>query len=282
MGELIALIAAACFGLNDFVSGLLARTAAGMTVSLYGQFGGVALSVLMALWWPASGTSDPASWGWAALSGLGTGVGVAFLFRAAGAGAMSVVVPVSALGGAALPVVFGLLLLDERPTPLALTGIALALPAIWLVSRSPKDVPGTVPGVGAAGVPDAVISGIGFAVQFVAMARVDLGAGLWPLALSRVSSVVIIALLIARTAAPWTLPRRSGFIATVSGMVGTAGIICFLFATRQQMLTTATVLAALYPAIPVVLGLTVLRERLNLPQSAGLAGAGAAALLLAL
>lgn len=282
MGELIALAAAACFGLNDFVSGLLSRAAAGMTVSLYGQLGGIVLSVLLAFWWPTSGTSDPASWGWAALSGLGTGVGVAFLFRAAGAGAMSVVVPVSALGGATLPVAFGLLLLAERPTPMALTGIVLALPAIWLVSRPPRNVDRAGAGSGAAGIPDAVISGIGFAVQFVAMARVDLGAGLWPLALSRVSSVVIIAVLIARTAAPWTLPRRPALIATVSGMVGTAGIVCYLLATRQQMLTTATVLAALYPAIPVVLGLTVLRERLGAAQSVGLVGAAAAACLLAL
>ncbi|MHA6796753.1 hypothetical protein ACVGVM_25055 [Pseudonocardia bannensis] len=60
---------------------------------------------------------------------------MAFLFRAIGTGPMSVVVPVSALAGAALPVLVALLALGDRPTPAAPAGIAVALPAIWLVSR---------------------------------------------------------------------------------------------------------------------------------------------------
>jgi EamA domain-containing membrane protein RarD len=42
------------------------------------------------------------------------------------------------------------------------------------------------------------------------------------------------------------------------------------------------VLAALYPVVPVLLGLTVLRERLTRTQTAGLGLAGAAVGLIAL
>jgi hypothetical protein len=64
MGELLA--SALCFGVPDFVSGLLSRRVAGTTVSLYGQLGGTALSLAPAAFWPATGA---AAWGWAALFG---------------------------------------------------------------------------------------------------------------------------------------------------------------------------------------------------------------------
>ena len=47
-------------------------------------------------------------------------------------------------------------------------------------------------------------------------------------------------------------------------------------------MTIAVVLSSLYPAIPVLLGVTVLRERLTPKQAAGLAAAGAAIALLIL
>ena len=51
---------------------------------------------------------------------------------------------------------------------------------------------------------------------------------------------------------------------------------------REQLLAVAVVLAALYPVVPVLLGLTVLRERLTGTQAAGLGLAGAAVGLIAL
>jgi drug/metabolite transporter (DMT)-like permease len=48
------------------------------------------------------------------------------------------------------------------------------------------------------------------------------------------------------------------------------------------MLAVAVVLAALYPVVPVLLGLTVLRERLTRTQAVGLGMAGAAVGLIAL
>ena len=54
-----------------------------------------------------------------------------FLYRGISRGAMSVVVPVSAVGGVALPVLVSVALLGDRPTVLAWTGIAVAVPALW-------------------------------------------------------------------------------------------------------------------------------------------------------
>lgn len=48
------------------------------------------------------------------------------------------------------------------------------------------------------------------------------------------------------------------------------------------MLAIAVVLASLYPAIPVILGLAVLHEKVTRTQLTGLVGAGAAVVLLTL
>lgn len=59
-------------------------------------------------------------------------------------------------------------------------------------------------------------------------------------------------------------------------------LVLYLLATRQQQVAIAVVLASPYPVLPVVLGVTVLRERLTGPRILGLAGAAAAIPLLTL
>ncbi|MEQ0561959.1 EamA family transporter [Amycolatopsis sp. NEAU-NG30] len=273
MGNVLALVSALCFGVTHFVSGLVSRRAPGMTVSLYTQVAGTVVTIPLAAF---SGTPSAAALGWGALSGAGTGVGVAFLYRAMGKGAMSLVVPASDVAAVVLPVLFGLLLLGQPLSPLAVAGVCCAIPALWLVSR------GSGEKRTAAGIPDAFVAGLGFAVQFVALSRIPAEAGFWPVALSRAVSVAAIAGLVAATHTPWRLPSRLLWPAAFAGACGSAAIVLYLFAAQQQLLAIATVLAALYPAVPVLLALVFLRERLSRAQVAGLAGAGAAIALVSL
>jgi drug/metabolite transporter (DMT)-like permease len=277
MGNVLALVSALCFGVTHFVSGLASRRAPGMTVSLYAQVAGTVVTVPFAAL-AGSGTPTAAALGWGALSGAGTGVGVAFLYRAMGKGPMSLVVPASDVAAVVLPVLFGLILLGQRLSFAALAGVCCAVPALWLVSRSR----GSGPGHTAAGIPDAFIAGLGFAVQFVALSRIPAEAGFWPVVLSRAVSVVAIAGLVTATRAPWRLPSRVVAPAAFAGACGSAAIVLYLVAAQRQVLAVATVLAALYPAVPVLLALVFLRERLSRAQVAGLLGAGAAIALVSL
>lgn len=277
MGNVLALVSALCFGITHFVSGLVSRRAPGMTVSLYAQVAGTVLTVPFAVF-AGSATPTATALGWGALSGAGTGVGVAFLYRAMGKGAMSLVVPASDVAAVVLPVLVGLVLLGQRLSIAALAGICCAVPTLWLVSRADGERSGPT----AAGIPDAFVAGFGFAVQFVALSRIPAEAGFWPVVLSRAVSVVAIAGLVAATRAPWRLPSRLLGPAAFAGACGSAAIVLYLLAAQQQLLAVATVLAALYPAVPVVLALVFLRERLSLAQVAGLLGAGAAIALVSL
>lgn len=278
MAELLALVSALLFGLVHFGSGILARRADSFAIALYGQLGGVGLVLIAGVFWPAERLGF-AGLGWGALSGLGTGVGVAFLYRGLARGQMSIVVPLSDVGAVALPVLVGVALLGDRPSLPAWIGIVTAIPALWLVSRRT----GAVGKSTASGAADGLLAGAGFALQFVAISRVDLAAdGLWPVLAARLLAIATTATLGKPYGGELRLTRRLVLPACLVGAVGSVGIVLYLIATEHQLLTLVTVLAALYPAVPVVLAMTFLRERLSRGQAAGLALAAATIALVSL
>ncbi|WP_067473151.1 EamA family transporter [Actinomadura hibisca] len=275
MGVLYALASALCYGLADFAGGLLARRSHFAAVALVGQTGGLLLALAAVPLLPAT-SLQPADLAWGALSGVGTGIGMVFLFRGLSHGTMSVVVPVSAVAGVALPVLVGVAVLGDRPSALAWLGVLIAVPALWLVSRD-----GRTDGGGPAGAPDALIAGTGIALQYLALAQAGPGAGVWPVAAGRVAAIATVLPLVVRSRARLRMPPRRLLGAAATGMTASAALVLYMLAAREQLLAIAVVLSSLYPAIPVLLGVTALRERLTRWQAAGLLGAGAATLLLA-
>lgn len=270
MGTLLALASAACYGLADFTGGLLARRASFVVVALAGQLGGLALALALAPFVRATGPVA-ADVGWGALSGVGTGAGMLFLYRGIGRGAMSVVVPVSAVGGVALPVVVGVAFLGDHPSPLSSLGIVVAVPALWLVSRTRRYGEGAT----TAAALDGLVAGVGIALQYLALAQAGPQAGLWPVVAGRVTAALCILPLVRAPGRPRPRPRDV-LLAAGPGVIAATALICYLEATREQLLVVAVVLSSLYPAIPVLLGVTALRERLSWRQSLGLLGAAAA------
>ncbi|WP_338043367.1 EamA family transporter, partial [Nonomuraea lactucae] len=129
------ILATACalvYGTADFLGGLAARRSRVLSVVVLSQIAGLVL--ILALLPALPGLLS----GGALLWGLGAGVagmsGLVLFYRALATGTMSVVAPVAAVTSAALPVVFGLAN-GERPEPLALAGVVLALGAVLLVSQ---------------------------------------------------------------------------------------------------------------------------------------------------
>lgn len=166
MGPLLALASAVLYGMVVFAGGVLSRRADFVVIAVVGQ--GAAL-VLTAVTAPLVSPAVPsaADLGWGALSGVGSAVGMVFLYRGMSRGDLSVVVPVSAVGGLVLPILVSVAVLGDRPSMLSRAGIVLAVPALWLVARPA----GAGRSAATVAVLDGLLASTGFAVQYLALAQ---------------------------------------------------------------------------------------------------------------
>ncbi len=287
MGIVLALLSALGYGISDVFGGLASRRISPVRVALLGQVAGfcaaaVALLVL------ASASPAAADLVWGAFSGVGTGLAMVFLFRGLSRGAMSVVVPVSAVGGVALPVLVTAAFLGERPPGLAWVGVLIALPALWFISGG-SEQSGTT---SRAAVYDGLGASGGIAVQYLCLAQADTSAGLWPILTGRaaaIAAVLVAAVTFMRRRGPRTptapVPTAQGTsrpvaFSVVAGVLAAAALTAYLYALRSEFVTVTVVLASLYPVVPVIIGLAFLGERLRTSQALGLAGALAATVLI--
>ncbi len=284
MSIVLGLVAALAFGISDFVAGLVSRRIHYSLVALIGNATACVVTVLALV---ATAPGEPGSEAvlWGAAAGLGGGFGTLVLYRGLGRGRMGVVAPLSALGAAVLPVVVGVII-GDRPSVPAWAGVALALPAIWLVSTSGDAAAETdaLPSSRlAAGVVDGLLAGCGFALLFIGLNVAGDGSGLWPVAASQVSSVVLLGLVLVgtiRKIGGGRQPARDLVGAASVGLLGAAAAICYFLATQAGLLSIIAVLTSLYPAATVVLAALVLRETVDGRQAVGLGLAVASVVLI--
>lgn len=272
----LALTCAAAWGVSDFLGGLFARRHGPWVTAFAVQIGSL-LAVAVA--WAVAGTGLTAhDLGWAVMTGVGVGSGTGLLYRGFARGAMGVVGPVSAVAAAILPVTVGLAT-GERPGPWALAGIAVALPAIWLISAEHHVAPG---GSFTGGVGDGLWSGLGFGMAFVGLGHFESGADMGPLTVAQAVALAPITLF-AVTSGQRAIPTSgSDWNAAWIGPLGSAANIAFLWAVQHGELALTSVLASLYPAATVTLAAAVLKERIRPAQAVGLALAAVAVGLISL
>ena len=277
MPVLLSLLAAVAYGLGDFNGGVFSRRGGAWAVSLTAQAGGAVLVLLLTL--VTDGSPTGADLAWSLLAGLGNGFGTAFLYRGLASGRMGVVAPVSAVGSVLVPVAVGVAT-GERPGPLVWTGILLALPAIWLVSREPAALRSAA-AAGGSGLVDGILAGLGFGTLFAALAQIPEEAGFLPLALNQVVAGVVIVAVAVALRRPWVPRNRYALGGLVSGALGALATGAFLVATQSGYLTVTSVISSLYPAVTVLLAATVLREHVHRAQGLGLALCACAVALVA-
>src|SRR5579871_761852 len=157
LAVILALVSALGYGSSDFAAGLATRAASVIQVTLLACVAACAL-VLAALPFAASPGPSRAALAWGATAGGSGTLGGIALYLGFRYAAFSVAAPLSAVGTAGFSVLAGLLW-GERPSTLALTGIALALPAIIGVSASAGEGEGAAP-AGAGEGEEAVSAGV--------------------------------------------------------------------------------------------------------------------------
>jgi drug/metabolite transporter (DMT)-like permease len=217
----LALASAIGYGGSDFAAGLASRSAGVIQVTLLAS---AVSAVVVAAVLPFAASDPPgaAALAWGAVAGLGGTSGALALYVGFRHAAFSIAGPISAVGAAGFSVLAGLLL-GERPTPLALTGIVLALPAI--VGTAASAASGTAASAASAngepseeetaeaaeeetaeaaaagrpaaapspatGVAAGLVAGACFSLLFIGLDRAGSGAGLWPVAATTVAELVV-------------------------------------------------------------------------------------------
>ena len=243
LGALVAL----AYGSGDFFGGFASQRLRTSTVLLGAQSIGLAVAFLLVIVL-RDPSPDAHVYVLSAIAGAVGVVAVALLYRGLAVGRMSVVAPVSAVGGAVLPVVWGLLR-GERPSALALVGIALALIAIVIVGRGAEHdpAPSVTPlhelalGAGA---------GIGFGIVFILFSESASGSGLWPVLIARCTSVPLLvgAVIILRQPPRVT---RSGLAPVLgAGLFDVTANALIVLAIRRGLLSLVAPVASLYPRPP--------------------------------
>jgi drug/metabolite transporter (DMT)-like permease len=292
---LLSLVSAAGYGSSDFAAGLATRRASVIRVTLLAE--GVSVAVVgVALAVTGAGPPSPQAVAWGSAAGLAGVAGALALYLGFRHAAFSVAATLSAVGAAGFSVLAGLLL-GERPTALALIGIAMTLPAIAGVSASvgvpegedAAGAPPPSPGKSAitgrrwvpAGVSYGLVAGACFALLLIGLNQAGSGSGLWPVFCSQVAAFLAVGCVAAFTGDLRLPEARGSRPAAVAGLTGGPGTICYFIATHHGLLAVTAVITSLYPAVTIMLARVMLGERLTAIRLAGLSLAAASVALIA-
>lgn len=290
LAALLAICASALFGVADFFGGMSARRIAPAITSATSQLAGFVVLAAAAL--VVGGRLGGEDLALGAAAGLIGAAALWTFYRGLAIGAMSVVAPVSAVTSAIVPIVTGLFL-GESPALGQWAGIALALPAVVLISREgtaepearavePLEERATQAG-NRAGVIAGLLAGAGFGAFIVLVTRTSEASGLWPLVASRTVASLLTLAALALTGLLRRVVAGPGLaIAGLAGVLDATSNVLILEAGRRGLLVLVGVIGSLYPATTVILARVVLGERLQPHQVLGLALAVMALVLVAL
>ena len=193
---------------------------------------------------------------WGAAAGASGVLGLSLLYRALATTVAAVASPAAALVGAAAPVIAGALM-GEQPGITGWIGIGVAIPAVLLLTVGQREGEGTKRALVLG-----VLAGLGFGAFFILISRTSPSSGLWPLASSKVISILIAltVVLISGKRARVNPPSRLPAIA--AGVLDMGANVLFLIATRVGLLAISGVVSSLYPAPTVILASLLDRQKL--------------------
>ena len=272
MSLLFSALSALAYGSADFLGGVGTRRNPAYAVLIWSQLIGLLVALFFALFVGNAfeGSGESGTWpavdlAWGAAAGLAGAAGIIFLYHALAHTVASIASPIAAVVGASIPIVAGVLF-GERPEPIVWIGVALAFPAILLLSA---DRTQTIK-IGSA-VRLGLLAGGGFGLFFLFISRTGEESGLWPLVSARVASVSVVASAALLSKRSIGLARGRMRVSVVgAGVLDMLANLFFLVASRSGLLVVATIVTSLYPAPTVIFARVFFHERLSSTRIAGL------------
>lgn len=275
MTAVLALVTSLMWGFADFGGGLLTRRMSALTVVAVSQ--ALAAVVLGAIVIAMGGGSEWGAQLWfAAAAGVVGPVAMLSFYKALAQGPMGVVSPLASLA-VVVPVTAGLAL-GERPGWMQAAGIVVAVAGVVLAGG--PELRGEPVQRQTIALTLVAALGFGTVMALIEHAGTGTAAGLFlALFVQRLCNVAVggAALYVQVRRGTPALPAAGGGAAVISALpalafVGLADVTAngtYMLATSYGPVTTAAVLASLYPVVTALAARGVLREKLRAVQAAG-------------
>lgn len=267
------------WGASDFAGGYGSRRANAFVLTAFAHGCAFVWMSAIALGSHAA-LPNAASMFWAIVAGAIGGFSLAIFYGALAQGHMGLSAPIAALLGASIPTMVDIAL-QGAPSRWSLLGFALAIVAIWLITRPEPQAGAESSETGAPkGVAAAALAGVGFAGFYLCIHQAS-GSPIWDAAISRVGSFTATAIAVVVTKATLRLDRPALALGAFAGFFDVSGTALFIFANQHGRLDEAVVITSLYPAVTVLLARLVLKEHFSRWKFIGLLAALAAVPLIA-
>ena len=265
------------WGTSDFIGGYAARRSNAFVLTAFSHLCALFLMLAVAFT-DHSPFPNRASIVWALLAGASGGFSLAIFYRALAMGQMGLTAPIAALLSAAIPTLIDIAL-EGAPKRWSILGFALAIIAIWLITRpeaqGQNDEAGHPTGVAAA-----ALAGVGFAGFYLFVHQAS-GSPSWIAMITRIASLTVTAIAVLATHAPLKLTGPSAGLGMMAGCLDVTGSVLFIYASQHGRLDDSVVIASLYPAVTVLLARLVLNEHFSRWKFVGLLAALAAVPMIA-
>jgi len=275
---LFGLLAAALYGAADFCGGVAARRSPVFAVTVLSQLAGllVLLVILGATHWRLT----PHDVLLGALSGICAGSGLALFYHALAIGRMGVVSPITAVLAAAVPVAASFVR-GEHLHATQVTGIAVALVAVVLISASFEEGAAGAREIATKGVREALVAGVVIGGFILFLSGTSRASGLAAILPARAASVLVLLVIAAAIRGRLKTPAPTLPLIALCGVLDMSANAFFVLSARAGYVSIAAVLTGLYPASTVLLAWLLLRERLQRVQRWGVVLALAGVALIA-
>jgi uncharacterized membrane protein len=268
---IFGLTAALGWGLADFFGALAGRRIGSIGAVMSGQ---LLSAVFMTVVLVATATSvaplGPDVW-LVVLNGAAAAFAYLTHYKALELGPVAVVSPIGA-GYALVGVALAMVILDERPSGLALIGAVIAVAGVALVStdlRKLRDgIENPLPGL-----PWAIAAAIGFGVAGFLLGwisdRAGWIAGLWGSRLAQIAFFLPLVVVFRKELARLR-PGPGLWIALVAGAADILGVVAFSAGSVRGLNSIVLAASAVFPLIAVTLSVLVFKERLVANQVVGI------------
>jgi drug/metabolite transporter (DMT)-like permease len=289
MSVVFAALAALSYGIGDFAGAQASRVRSPLWVLWVARLASlVALTLPMLLW------HHGALVGWdLALGSLGGAListAIWLMYRSMTLAPIHFATPIAAVLAATVPAIIGVIS-GDRPKPVAVAGVMLAIVSVALISGLGRESFGAHTKSERLALKFSVGAGILYGLHSVVFGAISTRSGLWPVVAEQMTgfagalglwsigsrkdqrNIPVPRHSVKRGSSLdwWKVLAPSLGLAILAGTFEVLAVVSFLEGSRRGLLSVVGAVVALYPAPTILLAMVVLREKPTRRQAIGLA-----------